>query len=720
MSDQAGNTGGLPLRPDLQKLVERLAARVHQEWMKQRQAEGWKWGPAHDAANKEHPCLVPYAQLPEHEKDVDRRTARTAIQGLLDLGFEIRPPEHKDSEITMQAGAFAPLAEELAAAGTIGLGRLRAIWQICRGQPECPPEIHRALGERMLQQGEAILAYDVLSQGLTAAERGGPAEVGLRIRQLLALALAQSGAPERAGEILTKLQDEGFATPETLGLYGRVCKDLASQAGTIAERTAWLQRSYQSYAAGFDKAEAALHARGHKADRSDAIYCGINAAAVAVLAGQFAEARTRAERVRTICRAALQQAQAAGTHADYWTVATLAEAELIGGNRSGAETAYRQALQLAEGNWRELSSTRRQARLLAPPLGLEAGFVEGLFPPLGIAVSIPPAGAPSGDGQPAAEMRAALDAKGIVAGYATACSPSDLPFIEAMLETGREIHVILPGPRADCRAFFPGPSWERLERMLSKVHAVTEDTQLGCMNEGVNMEFARLRALGAGMLRAQSLDGELHVWGQAAGGPAPTGGTGAAAPAAQGIQESYDIRAMLFGDVKGYSKLSDVELLEFTRQYEGRVAEVLARFPGGILSRRTAGDGIFLVFADLQVAAEVALALRDMVAGTRWDECGLPAHLGIRIALDAGPVYGYRDPITERPDVCGAYVNRAARIEPITPPNQVYASAAFAALHVATCREPLRFEYVGQTQLPKGFGWAPLYGCQPGRKVQTC
>jgi class 3 adenylate cyclase len=199
-----------------------------------------------------------------------------------------------------------------------------------------------------------------------------------------------------------------------------------------------------------------------------------------------------------------------------------------------------------------------------------------------------------------------------------------------------------------------------------------------------------------------------------------TGGSGATPPAARPIQESYDIRAMLFGDVKGYSNLTDVELLQFARQYERRVAEVLARFPGEILSRRTAGDGIFLVFADMGVAADVALALRDMVAGTRWDECGLPAQLGIRIALDAGPVYGYRDPITERPDVCGLYVNRAARIEPITPPNQVYASEAFAALHVATCREPLRFEYVGQTQLPKGFGWAPLYGCQPGRKDQAC
>ena len=51
----------------------------------------------------------------------------------------------------------------------------------------------------MLKQGEAILAYDVLSQGLTETEHGGKSqsELGVRLRQLLALALAQSGAAER-------------------------------------------------------------------------------------------------------------------------------------------------------------------------------------------------------------------------------------------------------------------------------------------------------------------------------------------------------------------------------------------------------------------------------------------------------------------------------------------------------------------------------------------
>jgi class 3 adenylate cyclase len=165
---------------------------------------------------------------------------------------------------------------------------------------------------------------------------------------------------------------------------------------------------------------------------------------------------------------------------------------------------------------------------------------------------------------------------------------------------------------------------------------------------------------------------------------------------------------MLFGDVKGYSKLSDTELLRFARHFMTKVAEVLDEHSSRILSRRTAGDGLFLVFADLEVAVTVALQLRDMVASTRWDKCGLPPSLGIRISLDAGPVYVFQDPVTEH-----AYVNRAARIEPITPPNEVYASEAFASLHVAAGGKAFRFDYVGQTQLPKGFGLTPLYCVNP-------
>lgn len=41
---------------------------VHIEWMNHKKAEGWIYGEVKDADAKTHPCLVPYAELPEHQK----------------------------------------------------------------------------------------------------------------------------------------------------------------------------------------------------------------------------------------------------------------------------------------------------------------------------------------------------------------------------------------------------------------------------------------------------------------------------------------------------------------------------------------------------------------------------------------------------------------------------------------------------------------------------
>jgi class 3 adenylate cyclase len=454
-----------------------------------------------------------------------------------------------------------------------------------------------------------------------------------------------------------------------------------------------------------------------------------------------------AQRVKQICLDRSRQAAADPGGADYWLTATLAEAELIGGHYAEAEAAYRAAAQLVQGNWRELCSTRRQARLLAAPLGLASEYVDRFFPVISIAVFAAPALAKLA---PEATMRAweqrqkdelkrRLAETGVVCGYASALSPADLLFIEAMLETDREINVLLPCPRQVCRRIFePSPAWvARFDSLLSRGQLVTEDTQPSSLDGTVDRAFARLRALGAGLLRAQRLDAALHVWGMEDAralaalqnsssvsssfeslscpyesikeepGLSPAGPARSANEAVRG--ENHAIRAMLFGDVKGYSKLADGELLCFAHEFMQRVADVLGGHSDRILSRRTAGDGLFLVFADLEVASAVALELRDMVAGTRWDECGLPPSLGIRISLDAGPVYAFEDPVTRHDEVCGAYVNRAARIEPITPPNEVYASEAFASLFVATGGKAFRFDYVGQTELPKGFGLTPLY-----------
>ena len=83
--------------------------------------------------------------------------------------------------------------------------------------------------------------------------------------------------------------------------------------------------------------------------------------------------------------------------------------------------------------------------------------------------------------------------------------------------------------------------------------------------------------------------------------------------------------------------------------------------------------------------------------------------LGVRIGLHAGPAYPFTDPVTQRPNFIGTHVSQAARIEPITPPNQVYASQHFAALAAVVPTRTFHCEYVGQTPLAKDFGTFPMY-----------
>jgi class 3 adenylate cyclase len=81
----------------------------------------------------------------------------------------------------------------------------------------------------------------------------------------------------------------------------------------------------------------------------------------------------------------------------------------------------------------------------------------------------------------------------------------------------------------------------------------------------------------------------------------------------------------------------------------------------------------------------------------------------LRTGLHAGPAYACTDPVTARLNYLGAHVSRAARIEPITPPGEVYASREFAAIARAEGATGLRCEYVGWTPLAKRYGDAPLY-----------
>jgi hypothetical protein len=83
------DTAHVTIPVPLEGLVERLAVNVHDIWADQRLKDGWKMGPARNDAKKEHPCLRPFDELPEAEKEYDRRVVRETLQAMLALGYRI-------------------------------------------------------------------------------------------------------------------------------------------------------------------------------------------------------------------------------------------------------------------------------------------------------------------------------------------------------------------------------------------------------------------------------------------------------------------------------------------------------------------------------------------------------------------------------------------------------------------------------------------------------
>lgn len=43
----------------------------HESWLAEKEAGGWKYGPVKDPEKKEHPCFVPYEELPGEQKAKD-------------------------------------------------------------------------------------------------------------------------------------------------------------------------------------------------------------------------------------------------------------------------------------------------------------------------------------------------------------------------------------------------------------------------------------------------------------------------------------------------------------------------------------------------------------------------------------------------------------------------------------------------------------------------
>src|SRR5262249_13420662 len=108
------------------------------------------------------------------------------------------------------------------------------------------------------------------------------------------------------------------------------------------------------------------------------------------------------------------------------------------------------------------------------------------------------------------------------------------------------------------------------------------------------------------------------------------------------------IGAILFTDLKGFSRLRDEHFPVFVNEVFALLGAEVDRHGDAVLWRNSWGDAIAAVFNDVVAAADCALGLHRTLAGIDLAAKGLPTDLDLRIGAHAGPVMAITDPVAHR------------------------------------------------------------------------
>ncbi len=152
-----------------------------------------------------------------------------------------------------------------------------------------------------------------------------------------------------------------------------------------------------------------------------------------------------------------------------------------------------------------------------------------------------------------------------------------------------------------------------------------------------------------------------------------------------------EILAIVFTDIKGYTAATSSQTHRENARMLHRIERIIAPVVRGYSGRvvKSIGDAYMIVFRSPTEAVRCAAAIQDRLhqhnASSRADEA-----IHIRIAMNLGEVRVHRG------DVFGEPVNVAARIESITPANEIYFSHA---IYLTMNRSQLPCERVGDFDL---------------------
>ena len=624
-------------------------------------------------------------------------------------------------------------------------GRLEAIFLKLAASAEARPDALAPLAQALLACGafaqvldlaELAATFGTIEPALSAFAGTAAANLGLAQQAIERL---------RSAAAALSVDSPPALAEEVYGTLGRLYKQRALEREGLRERAHDLELSLKAYREAYRV--------------SDGIWSGVNVATLSLLLERKVDAqslaRTLSAQIDTLSVLAtetLVQKQ--------WRHAVRGEAALLQNDLTTAAEHYAIAAGIAQDAFRfgEATSMRRQARLILQAQRRSPELAD-LWMPTPMVVTftghrLDQAGAePRFPHSALASVRDRLQERlgnrQIRIAFCSLSEGADILFAQAALAAGLELNIVLANDRTALKNEWQdqglGNYADVVEPILAGASKVYELAPEGPTGTAIDYLYANEIMLGSAILRAQECEGNLRglaVWDrlpargmggtatmvaemlalglaveiidplnaslrQMQGTPTPRSAARTApAPAPHGHQ----MRALLFGDFVGFSKLSTLDTIEFAEHVLPALAKVIDDFEASgkpIAVRNTWGDGLFLVLEDALDAALLALAIQACVSALGPN---LRFPLKMRIALHYAPVLLMTDAISRRPNAVGPGVSRAARLEPATAPGSVYASEALAT-QLALCRYPNTPRYSFLKHLPwaKGYGVYPTY-----------
>ncbi|MBT7611394.1 MAG: DUF4071 domain-containing protein [Bacteriovoracaceae bacterium] len=732
------DTGHVKLSEDMIELTEYLSKNTHEIWAKSREREGWTHGEVRDDNKKEHPCLVPYDVLSNLEKNYDRNTALGTIKLILSLGYNIELPIEKIAKNKNVNKTHINLLNFLSSQKG-DLEQILHLWHAHDPNSwQDNVELYITFAERVIKFSEPLLAFDVLQEGIEFFSEN------LRLKELMGLTLARLGSYEKANEMLFALyQTGGKGSIETLGMLGRTHKDLWAHATIIEDKVAHLKKSRQYYQESYVIKKS--------------FWTGINIATTYALEGQTKEAENFANEIKTLC---LDESR---DSSDYWLFATLGEACLILGEHDEALKYYSKAVEIGHQNVGDVNSTRKNARLLFDGLQISNAIKQKIEYALCIPKIIvftghmidsstikKPRFPKSKEREVYQELYNFIKALGPCIGYSSAAMGADILFIEAMEALNNKISVVLPFSREQFEKesvnIKGDDSWvARFRKIMTNNHEVIELTKEGTQYSDYYYQYGNNIMYGQARIKSFQLETKLcplAVWnkddiGKSGGSSSfikkwldlghdvniidlksiiekKDSGNPLEVISKEPIQEldyydDYQIKGILFADTVNYSRLQDHEFVRFEKIVFGIVKEMIDSGKYRIATKNTWGDAIYIVFHKIKDTGLFALELNERIGSLQWEELGVSQDMKVRTAVHAGPVHCSINPVTGNMHYNGTNVCRAARIEPLTPPGQVYTSLEYASLAASEHIDDFDCVYIGQISMPKKYGVYPTY-----------